>query len=617
MKLTPLMGIALAGAVVVCCIVWTFLPALEAAQRKVDAGASLHLERARRLLHRYNPTLTRQALLLNQLHGGQARPADARDLSQEVLDEYQRRHAAMWTAFTPQDWRLDPPRSARANYGNLAVQVRKGFHSGQELLARNEDALDDALSEVERALSVASGDVSATTHAEAVSLQATILHYQGLALSMRASAKRREAEPLRRRLVTLARKVSGLEPMLDLVEESGIAEEIRRVEERLAQEEAVLREQRSALDALDQEIRDLEQRLATAERQRAEAAEAMHRLQVAGADFADPDGVKRFRARFLEHDRHFREADREALAVAVGSYPQAKIDASGDYLSGRYLQEGTAKDLTVMRGLLYRRGERNVIADSLERTQEAVSHLQTDIARLIDLRTSYVAAEANAKAGVDSARAAAADLFSEQNRVDSEALLLEEAALGLLDRSARAARQAANYAGDWVSRAREYTQGLSPEAAGRSALRQREDDGWMGGHILAKAADALLAKAWIHYDRYHTYTQNEKTLGELPELLRLPEMDVQAQRDKAAEAQNAGLDDVQQAIERLQRAHRDADGHWTFVAQEAGTTYLLALLGFKEYEGETIEGYRAALQGREDAGYTRRIAARLRNLESR
>lgn len=617
MKQTPLMGIVLAGAVVLCGAVWSFLPVLEAAQRKVDAEASLHLERARRLLHRYNPTLTRQALLLNQLHGGQAQPADAPDLSQEALDEYQRRHAAMWAAFAPQDWGQDPPRPARANYGNLAAQVREGLHGGRELLARNEDALDDALTEVGRALSVVSGDVSATTHAEAVSLQATILHYQGLALSMRTSAKRREAEPLRRRVVALARKVAGLEPMLDLVEESGVAEEIRRVEERLGQEEAVLREQRSALDALDQEIRDLDQRLATAERQRAQAAEAMHGLQVAGVDFADSKGVERFRTQFLEHDRHFREADREALAVAVGSYPEARIDASGDYLSGRYLQDGSAKDLTVVRGLLYLRSERNVIAGGLEHTQEAVSHLQTDIARLVALRTSYVAAKADAQAGVDSARATAADLFSEWNSIDSEALALEEAALGLLDRSAQAARQAANYAGSWVSRAREYTQGLSPEAAGRSALKQREDDGWMGGHILAKAADALLAKAWIHYDRYHAYTQNEKTLGELPELLRLPEMDVQAEHDKAAKAQEAGFDDVQQAIERLQRAHRDAGGHWTFVAQEASTTYLLALLGFKQYESESIEAYRAALQGREDAGYTRRIAARLRSLESR
>jgi hypothetical protein len=281
------------------------------------------------------------------------------------------------------------------------------------------------------------------------------------------------------------------------------------------------------------------------------------------------------------------------------------------------LQDGAAKNLTVARGLFYVRGERDVIADGLERTHEAVSHLQTDIARLIDLRAGYVAAARDARAGVDSARTAATDLFSEWNRIDSEALVLEEAALGLLDRSSRAARQAANNTGDWVSRAREYTQGLSPEAAGRSALKQREDDGWMGGHILAKSADALLAKAWIHCDRYHAYTQNEKTLGELPELLRLPEMDAQAEHDKAAKSQDAGLSDIQQAIERLQRAHRDAGGHWTFVAQEASTTYLMALLGFKGYASDSIEGYRAALQGREDAGYTRRIAARLKNLENR
>ena len=55
----------------------------------------------------------------------------------------------------------------------------------------------------------------------------------------------------------------------------------------------------------------------------------------------------------------------------------------------------------------------------------------------------------------------------------------------------------------------------------------------------------------------------------------------------------------------------------TFVAQDAGAKYLLALFGDEAYVADAIETYREALKGREDEPYVRRLAARLKQLEAR
>ena len=86
---------------------------------------------------------------------------------------------------------------------------------------------------------------------------------------------------------------------------------------------------------------------------------------------------------------------------------------------------------------------------------------------------------------------AAADVYAELNRVESEASAIEELALDLLEQSARVATQAAADAGQWVDEARDRTRNVSPQAKERSAIGKRTKDSWMGGLIAAAIPTAV------------------------------------------------------------------------------------------------------------------------------
>ena len=67
----------------------------------------------------------------------------------------------------------------------------------------------------------------------------------------------------------------------------------------------------------------------------------------------------------------------------------------------------------------------------------------------------------------------------------------------------------------------------------------------------------------------------------------------------------------------LERAHRDAGRHWSFVAQAAAANDLLTLLGYEDHTHDAIEAYRNVVKNRESKTYVQTFAARLQVLESR
>ena len=130
-------------------------------------------------------------------------------------------------------------------------------------------------------------------------------------------------------------------------------------------------------------------------------------------------------------------------------------------------------------------------------------------------------------------------------------------------------------------------------------------------------ADARLAKAWIHYERFRAAEQNADALTAASETVTLAEADPEQQRMRAIEARDAGVEEITQAMSVLEKAHRNLGRHWTLAAQGASTTYLLALFGQSSYVADAVEGYRNAIKGRENETFARKFVDRLRQLESR
>ena len=594
---------------------WLLLPWLQDSQRTVDAEASVHVERARRLLQKYDANLAYSALLADQLRDADVE-VDPQALTDEVGEDYKEQHAALWAAFEPKDWQ-DPPRPARAGYGNVAGQVREALASRIRLLAENDSRLTGALSEVERALDITAGAASGKSHAEALRFRSVINYHQGLADRVRAALKRTEAGPYRHEILALADRAAESAAAKTLVADSGIDAHIRKIQQKAAEVETQLVEDGKALTGLDTRIRDLENRLASAQTRAEQARAALEKLRSEGVDFSDPTGGAAFEARVTEQDAIYRKALREVQLFGTGDYLNAEIDASGDFLKGRYLQDGSSSDLQVEPGLAHYRNERTVLATRIDDTRQALDDFGVAIGRLENIRDAHRATQAHAVKQIAEASSAAATAYAELNRIESEAFAIEDAALKTFDQSISSAQQAAAAVNEWIDDARDRAAGLSPEAKDRSADDKRAGDGWMGGFIAAQAADARLAKAWIYYDRYDAYRRTAESLAAVQKSLTVKEGDAEAEQTKSLAARDAGVDEVTKAMEVLEKVHRAVDRHWTIAAQAAGTSYLLALFGQKDYVADAAQRYRDALKGRETERYTEKLAARLQQLEGR
>lgn len=614
-----LIPVVAGGAFVLSGALWLLLPSLEADQRAVEAQAAIHIERARRLLHGHSFGLRHKSILLDQLLETDV-DMDIEDpaaLVDTSADEYQRQHEALWAAYQPTDWEADPPRAIRANYGNLQQQIREGVRLRARLVDQNHAVFDDALRAVEEALSITRGEVSSRSNSEANRLKGVILYYQGLAEWMRATAKRREAEPHRRALAARAIEAKEFETARTMVAASGIEERSRELADRAAQAALALAELRQRLASLDRTIDDLASRQEAAVSRRDAARTAMEDLISAGIDFSDPAGGQTFQRKLFEQDTIYRQASREDQSLAVGFYPNARIDRSGDPLTGRYVEDGRADNLTIEHGLTYYRNEKAVAAVRLAKAEQALEGLRSDQERLDDMKNSFEQDEARARRRRNDAIAAARASYADLSRVESEAFVVEETALEHLEQARKASQRAATAAREWTRAAQSRVQALSPEAKNRSADNQRAQARWMGGFNTAQVATARFAKAWVHYDRYRSATQNAKLFARIAEPLQLREADATAEQAKAADAHDAGVQQITEAMQELEKAHGETGGHWTLVAQEAGGMVLMSLFGHPAYVDDAIETYRSALQGRENEVYAQKFVTRLKRLERR
>ena len=295
------------------------------------------------------------------------------------------------------------------------------------------------------------------------------------------------------------------------------------------------------------------------------------------------------------------------------------IDDSGDYLTGDYVERGSTVDLTVAYGLLHYRRARAALQTGLDHGGEAVDALRDGIERLHELREEERADAAEHNRSMERAHERAGEIYTELNRLESEAYAIEEDALDLLGRSLEAARRATDATRQWVATASSLAGTLPAESRQRSAVRLRSESGWMTGHTAAQQADAHLAQAWIHQTRFHDHQEDQRILRELAKVLDLAriEADVEVEATKMRNAHDAAVEEIAEAMRILERAHRDAGRHWSFVAQEAAANDLLTLLGHADHTHDAIEAYRNVVKNRESKTYVQTFAARLQVLESR
>lgn len=620
MKRGLVVTVAVIAGFAVCGATWFSLPLLQDRRQSATDEVSTHLERARRLLYKYDFGLTRKSLLLDRLYetGVDVDVEDPAELADAAADEYQAIHERLWDSFRPVDLRSGLASDARASYGNLEGQIRKGIGARKDQMAENDRWLEEALAVVDEAIAATDRDVPPVTYAEAHRLKGVILYHIGIAEWLGAQAKRYHARPLRDRLRSLAIQVAHLKAATTAFADSEIEQRIEELKARADRADEALRNDRQELGGLDTVIADLESRLVQATSRRNTARDAMDEVLDRGIDFSNPDGAAALRSELLEQNRRFREAEREVAVLTSGSYTSAELDRPGDYLGGQYVEDGSPDNLSVEYGLLHYGDARAALNARIQVQTTALETLRSeDLERLNEMKEAFQEEEDRATDRVADAVAKAGETYDELNRAESEAFALEEDALARLEDSALVCQRAADAARSWVQDARDRTQGVSLEAKKRSAFAKRLDDEWMTGHIQAQTGDARIVKAWIYYGRYTAYKQTADVLKSVLDSIELNEVNLDDLRTKVEAAHDAGVDEISQTLSVLEKAHRSAERHWTITAQAAGAQYMLVLFGNASGLRGAVEAYRSAVKGREDRKFAEPFVQRLRRLENR
>jgi uncharacterized small protein (DUF1192 family) len=609
---------AMVGGVVVAGATWFVAPMLAPPSRKVASEAGLHVERGRRILHEYNAQLAYGALVRNQLRNidFDVDLEDTSAIEDEGSETYEEIHGQLWDAFKPTNWGPNP-RQASANYGNIVGQARRGVQTRDDLVKENARLLDDALAEANAAIAVTSGDATGRDYAEAHRLRAVALYHKALTERLRSAKTRADAEQVRQELLTLTRDVVAVTSSKTLTADSKVDERIATVQNEIEKGEARLSQYEKSVAAVDAEIKAFEERLADASSKASVAFNEMQRMQNEGVDFTDAAGSTVFTNKLMALADAYGIAVREAHIIEFGGYPDAEIDYTGDYIRGRYVQGGSPDNVTMTLGLTHAQQRRGILAAKVQREMNARQGLRDDLALLEKRKASYEQMEMAATKTVDETTPIANEAYDELNQIEAEAVAIEDSALAFLDKSMAASKQAAGVSGRWASDASSKLSSVSAEAQGNSALKARSDDQWIAGFNNAQVADAQLAKAAIYLSRYKESTRTASVLGTVVGAIKLNEVDVAAEKEKASEAREAGVAAVTDAASILERAHRTTGRHWTLVAQAATANEMLVQFGLGDYVADALAGYRNAIKGREDESFSKPFADRIRRLEDR
>ena len=447
----------------VCTVMYLAAPLLRGAQAAVNAEVDEHVERARRMLHQYDPSAERLSELLQSLSALDVDVTPSGEKVDRLLEEYRSvleaaeetlKARARQTRAT-QDELEDRYRAAggtRAaasqppgfgvNVAAMAAAVRQGLSTRDDLLARNERLVQDALTEISEGLATTVSDAEGAHHPLAQRLKGLLLRFRAAVLQRSAWRTRSRGDDARYALADLLARARQLQIEKGLVEHS----RIRRQIDALQRDADALRQQvddrRTRLAELDETIADLQQRIDSHRKIAEPARRKMETLQDEGANLLAPDGYDAFAVEYARASVDYRNAVAEAHRLEFGTLQNARIDDSGDYILGQFVPADPDRPVVVLRGLAGYRNDRDTLAGELKGLDETLSGVEADAGSLEQLAQGYAAHASEAGAEFDEMRSRAASLYTELEKHLSGADAEVDQALNTLNQAVAALKLA-------------------------------------------------------------------------------------------------------------------------------------------------------------------------------
>ena len=451
-----LSGVVIAAAFLVAGGVYLAAPTLISDQARVDTEVRDHVERARRLVAKVSQNKERLAMVLDALRAAGVEDLDDERLAElveqdrELLDDARDRLQEILRRRGPQRQVLEaqlgevggvplapPPGDFGRNVGQMAQAIREGLNARQRILAENAKLLDEAFAAIQEALNVQHGDALGRQDPAALNMQGVVLYAQGCALHRQARPLRDQAHNPRRELLAVSAELALLDGEQQLVADSNIDPAIRQAREDLAGRTTSLDELNAQGASLSSKIADLDARLAEQQTVADQARGALDALVDKGPDLNDPQGFDKFAAEYGAQSLLYREALRQAQILEFGTLANAKIDESGDFISGRYAPVAGSEAISPQPGLYHYRAELADLQARAEQAGETLAALrsQVEVLEASKARLARQAAEAAARAAELQTRAA--DAYESMTALLDQAESLEDRAIAKLDAALR------------------------------------------------------------------------------------------------------------------------------------------------------------------------------------
>gem|GEM_PF-3977155 len=628
-------GIVVAVAVLVGAGAFLVAPRMQGPEAKVLARTSVHAERARRLLHQFSQNQERIGALLEALAlSGVGADIDVEKLLEDeenrtaveaedarlhvmtrqgagelrVLEErfLQAAHGRQW-----QQFQQPLRRRLGTNVAQMTRSLSEGLRERERLAAENKRLLEQALEAINQALAETFGDAAGREDVRANRLKAIILYYLAQAKRQEAGFLRQEAGRFRAELAALGRQARSAVKEKALVAASGIDDHVAASERDVTEAQTLLTEINALADAVRDDMDEIESLMAearaTADRARAE----MERMEARGLDLTAPDGFDRFAAEFNRLAETYRDAMSELAALTSGTLRNARIDSSGDLISGRYIPTDAEKPILMDRGLAGLECDLSGIRLKVEAAEQAVGFAQALRESLVARRLEYQERATRGAARLEELAEAATKAHDEFSRLSDEAGETEAAAIDHYRNSARAFTDAARFAAARSSEASAAIAGLSPEALQRSPDNAVADDAWLEQQYKVNAADARIDLGRLYYTISEDAGRTAEVLATLPEDIAAPDANAAAWRERQEQARAEGIEVLHAAYDALQRTRGRLKGHWALAAEAAAAADLLAMLGEEELRDVAVMTYEAVVTGHEDQPHMQPYVNRL------
>jgi predicted nucleic acid-binding Zn-ribbon protein len=630
-KLIPV--VVLIGGVVFAGALYFLAPSLEPAASVARRDADEHIQRALRLLAKFDQALVRRDRVLTSL-GGMDVGVDLEDeYVQSLLDKNPELLAEateadqLWansrrSSRNDLDSRLatlsgDPGGGTfgRGGFGQgtdqYASAIRQGVASREEMISENRAILDQALASANAAVQ-ADGE-----HPQAHEVKGIVQSYQGRLLSGDAYDLRTKADPFRRELDRFGREIADLNAKSSIIEQTGIDAAISKSREAENTLAGQIRDLEADAAELTETIGQMETRVADLRKQSDEHRSKMDRLEDEGVNFSDPDGGARFADAFRQAADAYREASRRADELEMGFVANATVDRAEDYVTGALIPLDSSRPMTPQQGFVHKHEDLAALNQRIDTVKAMLVDAKKRTASANEEKDRLTEMVNQSQNRVKELQREATTLFDELMLLESEAATLEGDAIVTLEAAASSLANAGRLANMESSDAGDRIAHLAADTRSRSAFSILADDRWSSARMAILEASAKLELGQVYQRRMRDASADAELIKTFGSALGLAEADSNSFLVLGEEAMDAGTAVVTDALNKIERVSRDLNNHWTLAALAAGAAYQLALLGDSDMAELALVNYRAVVEQRQDSPFVGPYQDRITMLEKR